>query len=177
MSDPTFTRLIALHTPYWAFDIFALTILAATVLLGLIASFVATITFRNIAVLHLLIFLGTRLLTPVIPTVAVNVLFPTFFFIGFLKLVGGSFSYFGNNRPTFYGLNILAMVLARFPTGQEGNSGAMSNVGDLWFVVWLFLLVLFILLSIWDSLFKKLYQKFATIWKSFLSDRGLHPSI
>ena len=166
MSDPAFMRLIAaLHTPNWAFDILAPTILVAAVLFGLIASFVATITFGNIAVLHLLVFIGIRLLTPVIPSVAVDVLFTTFFFIGFLKIVGGSFSHLGNDRAMFYGLNILAMVLARLPIGQEENSGVTSNVGNRWFAVWLFLLACFIWTSIWDSYLKKL----ATKWKSYLS--------
>jgi hypothetical protein len=169
MSDPAFMRLIAaLHTPNWAFDIFAPTILVAAVLFGLIASFVATITFGNIAVLHLLVFIGIRLLTPVIPSVAVDVLFTTFFFIGFLKIVGGSFSYIGKDGAWFYALYILAMVLARFPIGQEGNSGESSNVGDRWFAVWLFLLACFIWTSIWESYFKKLVQKLASMWKSYL---------
>jgi hypothetical protein len=162
MSDPAFMRLIAaLHTPNRALDIFAPTILVAAVLFGLIASFVATITFGNIAVLHLLTFIGIRVLTPVIPSVAVDVLFTTFLFIGFLKIIGGSFSYLGNDRPMFYALNILAMVLARFPIGQKGNSGVTSNVGDCWFAIWLFLLAFFISSSFWDSYFKKL----ASIWK------------
>ena len=141
MSDPAFMRLIAaLHTPNWAFDILAPTILVAAVLFGLIASFVATITFSNIAVLHLLIFIGIRVLTPVIPSVAVDVLFTTFFFIGFLKIVGGSFSSLGNDGAMFYALNILAMVLTRLPIGQEGDSVVTSNVGDRWLAVWIFLL-------------------------------------
>jgi hypothetical protein len=178
MSDPTFMRLVAaLHTPHWVFDVFAPIILVAAALFGLMAAFVATITFGNIAILHLLIFIGTRLLTPVPPSVAVDVLFRTFFIIGFLKLVGGSFSYFGRgDRGMFYTLNILAMLLARLPIGQKGNSGVTSNVRDRWFAVWFFLLALSISLSIWDSFFKKLGQKLAAIWNSCLSYGGLHPS-
>jgi hypothetical protein len=166
MSDPAFMRLIAaLHTPNWAFDIFAPTILVAAVLFGLIASFVATITFVNIAVLHLLIFIGIRVLTPVIPSLAVDILFTIFLFISFLKIVGGSFFYLGNDRPMFYALNVLAMLLARFPIGQEGNSGVKSDFGDRWLALWLLLLAWVMWTSIWDSYVKKLPHKLASIWK------------